>query len=114
MYFSLGVNLLDISIAILYYLTKCVRLYGLLKVTRAEALLRNLEEERERWSLSSESFTNQLQSLIGDAILGASFITYLGVFDYRTRKVRFPSRHWFIFVENAACRRFERDAIINW
>lgn len=57
------------------------------QVSRAEALLLNLEQERERWSLSSESFTKQLQSLIGDGLLAAAFITYVGVFDYRTRKV---------------------------
>lgn len=57
------------------------------QVTRAEALLRNLEQERDRWSMSSESFTKQLQSLIGDGLLAAAFVTYVGVFDYRTRKV---------------------------
>lgn len=53
--------------------------------------MRNLEQERDRWSLSSESFTKQLQSLIGDGLLAAAFVTYVGVFDYRTRKVR---REW--------------------
>lgn len=57
------------------------------QVTRAEALLSNLEQERDRWSQSSENFTKQLQSLIGDGLLAAAFITYVGVFDYRTRKV---------------------------
>lgn len=56
-------------------------------MSRAEALLLNLEQERERWSLSSESFANQLHSIIGDSLLAAAFITYVGVFDYRTRKV---------------------------
>lgn len=56
-------------------------------MSRAEALLLNLEQERERWSVSSESFTKQLESLLGDGLLGAAFITYIGVFDYRTRKV---------------------------
>lgn len=58
-----------------------------MQVTRAEALLSNLEQERDRWSQSSENFTKQLQSLIGDGLLAAAFITYVGVFDYRTRKV---------------------------
>ncbi|CAM9128550.1 unnamed protein product [Discosporangium mesarthrocarpum] len=56
------------------------------KVTRAEALLCNLEQERDRWTVSSKSFTLQLESLIGDCLLAAAFITYVGVFDYRTRK----------------------------
>ncbi|CAM9166136.1 unnamed protein product, partial [Hapterophycus canaliculatus] len=59
---------------------------GRYRVTRAEALLRNLEQERDRWSMSSENFTKQLQSLIGDGLLAAAFVTYVGVFDYRTRK----------------------------
>lgn len=37
--------------------------------------------------MSSESFTKQLESLIGDGLLAAAFVTYVGVFDYRTRKV---------------------------
>ncbi|CAM9106263.1 unnamed protein product [Ectocarpus fasciculatus] len=56
------------------------------KASKTEALLRNLEQERDRWSLSSESFTKQLESLIGDGLLAAAFVTYVGVFDYRTRK----------------------------
>lgn len=63
-------------------------------MTRAEALLSNLEQERDRWSQSSENFTKQLQSLIGDGLLAAAFITYVGVFDYRTRKVPYlTSKH---------------------
>ncbi|CAM9428194.1 unnamed protein product, partial [Choristocarpus tenellus] len=56
------------------------------KVTRAEALLHNLEQERDRWRVSSDSFTLQLESLIGDCLMAAAFVTYVGVFDYRTRK----------------------------
>lgn len=74
---------------ILLSATSTMHPYFSLQVSRAEALLHNLEQERDRWSLSSESFTKQLQSLIGDGLLAAAFITYVGVFDYRTRRVRY-------------------------
>lgn len=84
------------SSSVLVSVTECMtgstvcftgHIHDFIQVTRAEALLRNLEQERDRWSMSSESFTKQLQSLIGDGLLAAAFITYVGVFDYRTRKV---------------------------
>lgn len=55
------------------------------KVTRAEALLSSLNEEKDRWNLTSKSFQNQMDSLIGDALLSASFLTYAGIFDHLSR-----------------------------
>ena len=57
-----------------------------IKVNRAVALLSSLEEEKVRWSATSDSFTKQMESLIGDNLLTAAFLTYGGVFDHKGRK----------------------------
>ena len=57
------------------------------KVTRAESLLKSLGHESERWEKSSASFTNILQSMIGDGLLLAAFLTYTGYFDFKTRSL---------------------------
>jgi dynein heavy chain 1, cytosolic len=55
------------------------------KVRRAEALLVSLNSEKGRWHITSTSFQNQIGTLIGDALLSASFLTYAGIFDHRSR-----------------------------
>jgi dynein heavy chain 1, cytosolic len=55
------------------------------KVERAESLLKSLSHESQRWSKSSEGFQTILQSLVGDGLLMAAFLTYAGFFDFKTR-----------------------------
>lgn len=55
------------------------------KVSRAESLLNSLSQESERWEKSSSGFKHILQSIIGDGLLLASFLTYFGYFDFKTR-----------------------------
>lgn len=55
------------------------------KVDRAESLIKSLHQESERWSKSSEGFQLILRSLVGDALLMASFLTYSGFFDFKAR-----------------------------
>uniref|UniRef100_A0A7S2LKS4 AAA+ ATPase domain-containing protein n=1 Tax=Leptocylindrus danicus TaxID=163516 RepID=A0A7S2LKS4_9STRA len=55
------------------------------KVSRAESLLKSLSQESERWEKSSSGFKHILQSIIGDGLLLASFLTYFGYFDFKTR-----------------------------
>lgn len=62
------------------------------KVARAESLLGSLNEEKERWQLTSNSFDEQMSTLIGDSLLAASFLTYAGIFDHVARKRLFS--HW--------------------
>ena len=57
------------------------------KVRRAEALLSSLNSEKGRWHSTSASFQRQLTSLVGDALLSASFLTYAGIFDHRSRSL---------------------------
>lgn len=56
------------------------------KCQRAEALLTSLEQENTRWKQASESFDNQMSTLIGDSLLAAAFLSYAGNFDHRLRK----------------------------
>jgi dynein heavy chain 1 len=57
------------------------------RVSRAEALLRNLIDEKDRWEASSRGFSEQMGTVIGDCLLGGAFMTYCGMFDYRTRLI---------------------------
>lgn len=56
------------------------------KVDRSIALLKSLNNERERWECTSETFKSQMSTIIGDVLLSAAFIAYGGYFDqhYRT------------------------------
>lgn len=56
------------------------------KVARAESLLSSLDEEKERWQITSNSFDEQMSTLIGDSLLAASFLTYAGIFDHLARQ----------------------------
>ena len=56
------------------------------KVSRAESLLSSLNEEKDRWQTTSQSFDMQMSTLIGDCLLSAGFLTYAGIFDHRGRK----------------------------
>jgi len=57
------------------------------KVDRAGALISRLRQESDRWSKSSEAFAVILRCLVGDGLLMASFLTYAGFFDFKTRLV---------------------------
>ncbi len=56
------------------------------KVERSIALLQNLSSERGRWESSSTTFQSHMSTLVGDCLLSAAFLAYIGVFDqhYRT------------------------------
>ena len=51
------------------------------KVDRSVNLLNSLSSERARWESSNESFSSQMQTILGDCILNAAFITYAGYYD---------------------------------
>jgi dynein heavy chain 1 len=59
------------------------------KVERSIALLRNLSSERTRWEKSSVTFKAHMATLIGDVLLSAATLAYIGVFDQHYRKVLF-------------------------
>jgi len=57
------------------------------KVVRANTLIKSLMVESERWQATSGLFDEQIRSVIGDALLSASFLTYAGFFDHKNRGV---------------------------
>eukprot|EP01035_Chromulina_nebulosa_P017680 gene17680-23270_t len=56
------------------------------KVTRAEDLLNSLSQENNRWEITSDTFNKEMSTLIGDCLISAGFLTYLGNFDHKARK----------------------------
>lgn len=50
----------------------------LFQVGRSTQLLGSLGSERDRWNGSCDGFSQQMDSLIGDALLSAAFLTYSG------------------------------------
>ncbi|KAJ3385444.1 hypothetical protein HDU84_002244 [Entophlyctis sp. JEL0112] len=57
------------------------------RVDRSLALLENLSSENERWSASSQSFDEEMRTLIGDVLLSAAFMSYAGYFDQQYREM---------------------------
>ncbi|GMH89230.1 hypothetical protein TrVE_jg3152 [Triparma verrucosa] len=70
------------------------------KVDRAESLIESLAVESNRWEGSSGQFNEQLRSLVGDALLCASFLTYGGFFDHKRREALMS--HWKKFLEGSS------------
>ena len=56
------------------------------KCSRAETLLGSLSEEQQRWEEGSATFQAQLSTLLGDVLLAAAFISYIGFFDHHMRE----------------------------
>lgn len=48
------------------------------KVDRSMALLKSLASERQRWETSSETFRNQMATIVGDVLLSSAFLAYAG------------------------------------
>ena len=49
-----------------------------LQVERSVALLKRLTGERGRWEQGSETFKNQMSTIIGDVLLMSAFMAYAG------------------------------------
>merc|ERR1719233_2639554 len=56
-------------------------------VDRATKLIRDLSSEKERWEDSSNGFKQQLSTLVGDCILSASFLTFIGYYNQTYREI---------------------------
>ena len=61
------------------------------KVDRSIALLGSLSSEKDRWELSSDTFKSQMQTIAGDCVLAAAFLSYAGYFDQQYRQSLFNS-----------------------
>ena len=62
------------------------------KVNRSENLLINLSSEKIRWEASSKGFAEQMKTMMGDSLMAAAFVTYIGFFDQFYRKLLVE--HW--------------------
>ncbi|XP_064603299.1 cytoplasmic dynein 1 heavy chain 1-like isoform X2 [Liolophura sinensis] len=56
------------------------------KVERSVALLQSLGNEKQRWEAGSETFKNQMSTIIGDVLLSSAFMSYAGYFDQQMRQ----------------------------
>ena len=56
------------------------------KVDRSMALLTNLGSERGRWESDSASFQTQINTIVGDCLLSAGFLSYIGYFNQTYRQ----------------------------
>eukprot|EP00466_Bigelowiella_natans_P012270 jgi/Bigna1/52380/estExt_Genewise1Plus.C_70193 len=57
------------------------------KVDRSVKLLANLSSEKDRWTADSKEYEKQISTLVGDSLLAAAFLAYIGYFNqgYRER-----------------------------
>lgn len=68
-------------------------------MNRSTALLKSLSSERDRWEGSSESFQNQMSTILGDVLLSTAFMAYAGYFDQHMRQSLFSS--WAAHLQDA-------------
>jgi len=56
------------------------------KVSRSVSLLHNLNSEKGRWESQSGTFQQDIATIVGDCILSAAFLAYIGFFDQKHRQ----------------------------
>jgi dynein heavy chain 1, cytosolic len=56
------------------------------KVEKSSRLFINLKGELDRWVASSNDFSDRMANLIGDVLISAGVLTYIGFFDHQQRK----------------------------
>lgn len=59
------------------------------------ALLKSLSSERERWMDGSETFKNQMLTIVGDVLLSAAFLAYAGQSSAQFRTTAFKICYCF-------------------
>mmetsp|Transcript_12145 Transcript_12145/g.29873 ORF Transcript_12145/g.29873 Transcript_12145/m.29873 type:complete len:4768 (-) Transcript_12145:256-14559(-) len=60
-----------------------------MKVDRSARLLQNLGAESQRWADERDEFTKHTATLVGDTLLSAAFLAYIGYFNQGYRKTLF-------------------------
>ena len=75
-----------------------------LKVDRSMALLTNLGSERGRWELDSSSFQTQINTVVGDCLLAAAFLAYIGYFNQTYRSMLVESWKERLLQSHVPCK----------
>lgn len=52
----------------------------------AERLVNGLADENTRWKMNVENFKVEKVTMIGDALISAAFVSYIGPFSYNFRQ----------------------------
>ena len=60
-----------------------------MKIVRAEKLISGLGGEKKRWTQNVRDLSETYDNIVGDVLLSASYVAYLGPFimDYRYRTI---------------------------
>eukprot|EP01012_Entosiphon_sulcatum_P048729 TRINITY_DN67253_c0_g1_i1.p1 TRINITY_DN67253_c0_g1~~TRINITY_DN67253_c0_g1_i1.p1 ORF type:complete len:4768 (-),score=648.87 TRINITY_DN67253_c0_g1_i1:2-12742(-) len=77
------------------------------KVLRSTTLLASLAHERERWEQQSVEFSTQMGTVVGDCLLSAGFMAYIGYYDEFVRMQVIIPKWCKILEENHVT--FQRD-----
>ncbi|KAH8120470.1 dynein heavy chain protein 1 [Phellopilus nigrolimitatus] len=57
------------------------------KVDRSMRMLESLSSEKSRWEAGSQTFDDEMSTIVGDVLLSAAFLAYGGFFDQRYREI---------------------------
>lgn len=71
------------------------------KLTRAEQLISGLSGEKSRWSQTAKELQSTLDNAIGDILLSAGVVAYLGAFTVEYRNVRILYNYYLIISINS-------------
>lgn len=82
------------------------------KVKRSVQLIKSLSSEKKRWTSNIKEFESRKESLPGDVLLSAAFITYTGYYDQSVRKRIF--NQWATFLENSGISFHKHNTISNY
>lgn len=82
------------------------------KCERSEKLLANLGVEQKRWAMDAEGFEKQLSTIVGDSVVAAAFVAYIGYFNqqYRTTLVS----KWLEFLKGKQVKCRDDISVINF
>ena len=64
------------------------------QVERSVALLNSLGNEKQRWEAGSETFKQQMATIIGDVLLSAAFMAYAGNLDVPSYQIVLLGFEW--------------------
>lgn len=67
------------------------------KLDRAEKLIGGLGGEKQRWSQTAEALQETLDNVVGDVLLAAGVVAYLGAFTVFYRQVFFSLLNLLIY-----------------